>query len=123
MAQRHATRTCHFCGLKAPQPDMNRAEIYVETGRSKSSVSGGTLIGAALGHKSSMRSVSRSVFNTGQRTYMRKKQIWVCGGADCAREARAAARQSKKNEGMPLWLGLAIGAFILFFILGGGQTP
>lgn len=123
MSRRHANRTCHFCGLRAPQPEMRRAEIYVESGRSRSSVSGGTIIGAALGHKGATRSIARSLFNTGQRTYLRKREVWVCDGAECADQAQVAARQSKKTKGMPIWVGVLI-AFVLFvLIFGGGAAP
>jgi hypothetical protein len=123
MTRKHANRTCHFCGLRAPQPEMRRAEIFAESGRSRSSVSGGTIIGAALGNKSATRSITRSIFNTGQRTYLRKREVWICDGADCGAQAQAAARQSRKNQGMPVWVGVLIAIVLFLVIFGGGAAP
>lgn len=123
MSRKHANRTCHFCGLRAPQPEMHRSEVYVESGRSRSSVSGGTIIGAALGNKGAARSIARSLFNTGQRTYLRKREVWVCDGAECGEQAEAAARQSKKTQGMPVWVGVVIAIVLLLIFIGGGAAP
>ena len=123
MSRKHANRTCHFCGLRAPQPEMRRTEIYAESGRSKSSVSGGTIIGAALGNKSATRSITRSIFNTGQRTYLRKREVWICDGADCGAQAQTSARQSRKNKGMPVWVGVLIAIGLFLVIFGGGAAP
>ena len=76
---RYATRTCYCCGVRKPQPEMYREEIYEETGKSVAGVSGSTWFGLLLGDSKSVNSINRWIFNTNQRTYKRKKQIWVCG--------------------------------------------
>jgi hypothetical protein len=58
---------------------MYRDEIYVETGKSVAGVSGSTWFGVLLGDSKSVNSINRWIFNTNQRTYKRKKQVWVCG--------------------------------------------
>jgi hypothetical protein len=73
MARQHAKRTCHFCGVQAPQPYMSRETIFVETGQSKALLSGATIIGAAAGSRAARSSVVQAAFNTGGRTYLRQR--------------------------------------------------
>jgi hypothetical protein len=75
---KYTTRTCHSCGIRKPQPEMHKETVYVESGRSRSGVSGATGIGLFLGDKKSTDAVNRWLFNSGQRTYQRKKEVWVC---------------------------------------------
>jgi hypothetical protein len=75
----YTNRTCSQCGIRKPQPDMYSKEVYTETGNSKTGVSGATWIGFVLGDKKSTKSVGSWFFNSGQRTYRRKKTVWVCG--------------------------------------------
>jgi hypothetical protein len=58
---------------------MFREETYIETGKSVAGVSGSTWFGVLLGDSKSVNSINRWIFNTNQRTYKRKKQVWVCG--------------------------------------------
>jgi hypothetical protein len=76
----YVNRTCHICGIRKPQPEMHQEEVYVETGKSKAGVSGATWTGALLGNQKSVNSINRWLFNTNQRTYMRKKIVWMCDG-------------------------------------------
>jgi hypothetical protein len=76
---RYAMKTCNHCGIRKPQPEMYRETIYVESGRSRTGVSTRTGIGFLLGEKKSTSTVTRWLFNSGQRTYQRKKEVWVCG--------------------------------------------
>jgi hypothetical protein len=57
---------------------MHRDVIYAETGKSVAGVSGSTWFGVLLGDSKSVNSINRWLFNTNQRTYKRKKQVWVC---------------------------------------------
>lgn len=75
---KYTNRTCYTCGARKPQPDMVRKEIYEETGKSNATISTATWLGVAVGDKASVRAVKRAGFNNGQRTYSRKKTIWVC---------------------------------------------
>lgn len=83
----YANRTCNKCGIRKPQPQMYQREVYVETGKSKTGVSGATWIGVLSGDKKSGSQVRNWMFNNGQRTYKRKKQVWMCGA--CAGVERA----------------------------------
>ena len=76
---KYANRTCHGCGIRKPQPEMYQKEIYVESGRSRAGVSKGTVLASVLGDKKAERQVYNSIWNTNQRTYQRKKNVWVCG--------------------------------------------
>ena len=93
----YVNRTCHSCGIRKPQPEMYRETVYVESGRSRSGLSARTGIGLLLGDRKSANAVNRWMFNTGQRTYQRKKEVWVCG--------RCGTRGVKG-------IGYAIGQFI-----------
>lgn len=109
---KYANRTCHNCGIRKPQPDMRRKDIYVETGRSRSGVSKGTVLASMLGDKKAEKKVYNSIWNLNQRTYQRKKTVWVCGG--CYR---------KVGNGLGMWesiraiFNLIVLALIVFFIL------
>lgn len=111
---RYATRTCHCCGIKRPQPQMYQENMYVEVGRSKASVSASTFVGTALGNKKSERAVNSWLFNTNQRNYHRKRTVWVC--PDCKAESD---RTSNVMENVKLVLGL-IFVFILIGFFGVG---
>jgi len=112
MARQHARRTCHFCGVQAPQPEMTRQTIIVETGQSKASLSGATIIGAAAGSRSARSSIVRTLFNTGARTYYRQREVWCCDDPTCIDAAVEASRQSRKTRGVPIWVGVAVVAVV-----------
>jgi hypothetical protein len=117
MARQHARRTCHFCGVQAPQPEMTRQTIFVETGQSKASLSGATIIGAAAGSRSARSSIIRTLFNTGGRTYYRQREVWCCDDPACVDAAVEASRQSRKTRGVPIWVGVAAVAVVGLLIL------
>ncbi len=117
MARQHARRTCHFCGAQARQPEMTRQAIFVETGQSKASLSGATIIGAVVGSRSARRSVIRTLFNTGGRSYYRQREVWCCDDPTCVDEAVEASRQSRKIRGVPIWVGVAVAAVVGLLIL------
>jgi hypothetical protein len=126
MARQHARRTCHFCGAQAPQPEMTRQTIFVETGQSKASLSGATIIGAAAGSRSARSSVIRTLFNTGGRTYYRQREVWCCDDPNCLGAAAEASRQSRKTRGVPVWVGVAVVALIgllLLLIIAASPAP
>lgn len=78
MVVKYTNRTCDSCGARRPQPEMVRKEVYVETGKSKTTVSNDTYWGMAGGDKAAARAAKRALYNSGERTYTRKKTIWVC---------------------------------------------
>ncbi len=124
MARQHARRTCHFCGVKALQPEMTRKSIFVETGQSKASLSGATIIGAVAGSRSARNSVVRALFNTGGRTYFRQSDVWCCDDSNCGGAAIKASRQSRKTRGVPVWVGVAVVAMVsLIFLLLFAAAP
>ena len=75
----YANKTCVNCGIRKPQPEMYQKEVYTETGKSKTGISGATLVGTFFGDKKSGTQVRNWMFNSGQRTYKRKKVVWLCG--------------------------------------------
>ncbi len=124
MARQHARRTCHFCGVQAPQPEMTRQTIFVETGQSKESLSGATIIGAAAGSRSARSSIVRTLFNTGGRTYYRQREVWCCDDPTCVAATAEASRQSRKTRGVPIWVGIAVVALVgLLILLMFAATP
>lgn len=78
MTIKYANRTCDKCGARKPQPDMIRKEVYVETGKSKTTVTNDTYWGMAGGDKAAARAAKRALYNSGERTYTRKKTVWSC---------------------------------------------
>jgi hypothetical protein len=75
---KYTNRTCNQCGVRNPQPEMIKKIVYTETGRSRKGVSAATGLGLFVGHKGSANAVKTWFFNSGQRTYQRKKQVWMC---------------------------------------------
>jgi hypothetical protein len=105
----YTNRTCHKCGIRKPQPEMHQIETYVETGKSKSGVSGATFIGTVLGDQKSANSVNRWLFNTNQRTYKRKRTAWSCG--PCAK------KEKNLNSTAEIFSAIIVGSIVLFFYL------
>ena len=90
---------------------MRQKEIYVEVAKSKQSVSAGTVAGALFGNKKSSRAIENSILNLNQRTYKRKKNIWLC--SDCYPKIKGG-----EKSGLVEKLGgiiLVIAVFILIF--------
>ena len=110
---KYANRTCSNCGIRKPQPEMYRETTYVETGRSRPGVSKRTGIGFLLGEQKSTNSVVRWMFNTNQRTYQRKREVWLCGGC--------SGRVVSPSVGR--FVGYAIVAIVVFLILIGLSNP
>lgn len=125
MARQHARRTCHFCGFQAPQPQMTRQTIFVETGQSKASLSGATIIGAAAGSRAARNSVVRTLFNTGGRTYFRQREAWCCEDPTCVGAAVEASRKGRKKRGVPIWVGamVVIGIGLLLLLMIAAAPP
>jgi hypothetical protein len=125
MARQHARRTCHFFGAHAPQPEMKRQTIFVETGQSKASLSGATIIGAAAGSRSAWSSLIRTLFNTGGRTYYRQRGVGCCDDQTCVAAVAEESRLSRKTRGLPVWVGVAVVAAIglLLFLMIAAAPP
>lgn len=107
----YTNRTCHECGIRKPQPQMVSKEIYVETGKSKTGVSGATFVGSMLGDKKSSNSIGSWLFNSGQRTYKRKRKVWLCSG--CKNKFNDG---EKALETINMVAGVILLGIILFFI-------
>jgi hypothetical protein len=92
----YTRRTCHYCGMRDIQPNMQQKTITVKSGSSKSGVGVSTLAGAFLGHKASSRAIGRTVFNSSKRNYTRDKQIWACSpGCGIAKVRQATQEYSR----------------------------
>lgn len=109
----YTRRTCCECGVKKPQPEMVRTERYVETGKSKSGVSGATWAGVLFGNKKSYSSVNRWLFNTSQRNYKRKKEVWLC--TSCA--GMGSKLSTVKGKSLVKKIGLGLLAFWILVIV------
>jgi len=92
---------------------MHRETVYVESGRSRTGVSARTGVGFLLGEKKSTNTVTKWVFNSGQRTYQRKKEVWVCG--------RCSGRVVSKP--VSKFFVYAIVGFVIFLFLIGFSNP
>jgi hypothetical protein len=95
---------------------MHRETVYVETGRSRPGVSTRTGVGFLLGEQKSTNSVVRWMFNTNQRTYQRKREVWMCNrcGGHVPKDISYAIGQ---------FIGYAIVAIVVFLILIGLSNP
>lgn len=86
MSGKYTNRTCSCCGIRKPQPQMYSRIEYTTTGRSKTSISGATILGAMFEDKRSINSIRSTLFNSGQRTYQRKRTVWYCGSCVPAKQ-------------------------------------
>ncbi len=97
---------------------MTLIENYQEAGRGRATFSPMTVVGAAVGNKASWKAIERSVFNSGQRTFSRKRTIWAC--AACLPTVKAQLKE-------PLTIGkiltFVVGAVVLGIALIGMFAP
>lgn len=124
---KYANKTCHKCGAKRSQPLMVSKQIYVESGKSQTTITGATFFGAGLGDKAAQRAIARAGFNSGERTYTRKKTVWECKNCnspvftispntqvpDTKPVVNALISPVKKGEKTPWW----VWAFWIFVIM------
>ena len=114
---RYAIRTCHECGIRKPQPEMKRKEIYVEVAKSKRSISGATIAGLFLADRKSdvgrksAKAVTETMFNTGERVYKRKRIVWAC--SDCAKKIKSGEVHSAGE----ILRGLVVLILIVIFVI------
>jgi hypothetical protein len=59
---------------------MRQKEVYGESGKSKKGFSGATVAGSILSNKKSSKTIADSLLNNNQRTYYRKRKVWLCDG-------------------------------------------
>jgi hypothetical protein len=115
----YANKTCTNCGIRKPQPEMYQKEVYVETGKSKTGISGATLFGTFAGDKKSGSQVRNWLFNNGQRTYKRKKVVWLCGSCS----GRAPLANSSSMSSVKKWFFVAIAFLILIGVFSEPKKP
>lgn len=115
----YTNRTCHSCGIRKPQPQMNQSIIYDEVGKSTTGVSAATWIGLGLGDKKSTRSVGSWLFNSGQRTYKRKKTVWLCDS--CSPSSRRSSSPGKFSTFMYRMGAILVILAAIVGMMGGGQ--
>jgi hypothetical protein len=106
----YTNRTCAECGIRKPQPQMYRSETYVENAKSQIGISGATMFGLFAGDKRSGNQFRNWLFNNGQRTYKRKKIVWLCGSCSgVERKPKVPMSKTKKR--------VYIGIFVILSIL------
>lgn len=92
---------------------MYQKETYVETGKSKAGVSKATFAGVLLGDKKSTNSFNRWLFNTNQRTYKRKKLVWVCGSC------KGKVKSGEEKSVFTILVEWLVVGFIILLVLAG----
>jgi hypothetical protein len=116
----YAKRTCVHCGIRKPQPEMYQEEIYTETGKSQTGISGLTWIGVFSGDKKSGSQVRNWLFNSGQRTYKRKRLVWTCG--NCSNNSSQPSEPSLSRKAKLFWLGFFVLLVISNVLLDDGKS-
>ena len=98
----YAIKSCNNCGIRKPQPEMERVEKSVVSGSSKSKITSGNVLGALAGSKLSQNKIKRNVFANNKRQYTRKRTVWNCfecsGRNDRIRAENARAEKSESSE-------------------------
>ena len=97
---KYTNRTCVNCGIRRPQPEMYQKEIQVVTGKSKKTASGATVFGAFMGDEKSSKSIRDAIYNTNQRTYTRKRKVWVC--PDCYGDVKS--EKDTETSSLTFWV-------------------
>ena len=93
----YAIKSCNLCGIRKPQPEMERVEKEVVTGSSKSKITTGNVLGYAMGNKMSQNKVHRNIFANNKRQYKRKRTVWSC--FECSgRNDRIRAEQARAEK-------------------------
>jgi len=94
---KYATRTCHECGCKRPQPDMLRQTIEAETGYTQRSLSTTEVLFTPFS-KNAQKSVTRRFTSPNKRKHIRNKEVWMCyscAGVETPEE-RAKRKETEK---------------------------
>lgn len=115
----YTIRTCSCCGLRRPQPEMTSTTITTSAGQTRTTVSGATLLGAAIGSKSARRAVARGIFNAGGRQHFNTSTVWHCGGESCVESIRAMDQKPGfgAGGGTQLMLKLMGAGGVVFVVL------
>ena len=94
----YAIKTCNNCGIRKPQPEMERVEKEVVSGSSKTKLTTGNVLGAIARSKTSERAVKRAILGNNKRQYTRKRTVWSC--FECSgRNDRLRAEQARAEKG------------------------
>ena len=98
----YSVKSCNACGIRKPQPEMERVEKEVVSGSSKTKLTTGNVLGAMAGSKTSERAVKRAILGNNKRQYKRKRTVWSCkecsGTNDRIRAAQARAEKGDSSE-------------------------
>ena len=98
----YSVKSCNACGIRKPQPEMERVEKEVVSGSSKTKLTSGNVLGALAGSKTSERAVKRAILGNNKRQYKRKRTVWSCkecsGTNDRIRAAQARAEKGDSSE-------------------------
>ena len=98
----YSVKSCNACGIRKPQPEMERVEKEVVSGSSKTKLTTGNVLGAMAGSKTSERAVKRAILGNNKRQYKRKRTVWSCkecsGTNDRIRAAQARAAKGDSSE-------------------------
>lgn len=97
---RYANKTCYFCAVIKPAPDMLRVE-KTHTNVIKNTVTGRDIAGSLLGSKTSQRSLQKAVFSGGGRKSTRKTEVWSCyscAGVETPAEKEARIQKEKEKR-------------------------
>ena len=103
----YATRTCHRCGIRKPQPQMTKQQVEIEVARGKRALSNREVFGFLLGNDKARNSVTSWMFAPNARSYTRRQAVWLC--SECV--ASNIALPARKI--FPVGTGRAIGKFII----------
>ena len=125
----YAIKSCNNCGIRKPQPEMERVEKSVVSGSSKSRITSGNVLGALAGSKLSQNKIKRNVFANNKRQYTRKRTVWNCfecsGRNDRIREENARAEKSESSESseemtqeqLVVWVVIGMIGTIIYYIV------
>lgn len=118
----YTNRTCTFCGVRKPQPDMRQMKLKMQVGESRPSASGATLLGAMMDNKKSQRALQGAIFNAGARKHYRTKNVWLCTGEECQAEAKKLAKKASGDVSLGFLAVPAIAFFAFVGIFGDDES-
>lgn len=80
----YTKRTCHKCGYRGEQPNMQSVTIEYDSGSSEAALSKRSIAAGLLGSDKGANQVINWATGNSKRQYKRTKKTWECASVGCA---------------------------------------
>lgn len=80
----YTKRTCHKCGFRGDQPNMQSVTIEYNSGSSEAALSKRSVAASLFGNDKGANQVINWATGSSKRQYKRTKKTWECASVGCA---------------------------------------